>query len=331
MSFAVVFPGQGSQALGMLDSFLTSDNETIRDVAKATVAEASDAINLDMAALLTAGPAEALNATENTQPALLTTSIAMWRALLAVAETDLKPVAMAGHSLGEYSALVAAEALNFADAVQLVHKRGQLMQAAVPAGEGAMAAVIGLNDDEVMATCAEAQATANADSNTPESETREVVAAVNFNAPGQVVIAGSTAAVAIAEAMAKSNGAKMVKRLPVSVPSHCALMAQAAEQLNDALLAVKIQPPTLPVIHNVDAAAHQDPDDIRQALVAQLHSPVQWVACMQAIIKQGGADMVLECGSGRVLTGLNKRIDRSLTLLNLQHVDGIAPLVEALC
>jgi [acyl-carrier-protein] S-malonyltransferase len=290
MHFALLFPGQGSQSVGMLAA-LAARHTVVRE----TFAEASAALSYDLWQLVSEGPAEQLDQTERTQPALLAAGVAVWRAWGA--QGGPVPMAMAGHSLGEYTALVCAGALSFADALRLLQRRGQLMQAAVPVGTGAMAAIVGLEDDQVRAVCTEAAQ-------------GDVVEAVNFNAPGQVVIAGHKAAVERAAALAKARGAKLTKILPVSVPSHCSLMRPAAEQLAQDLQAVAIQPPSIPVLHNLDAASRSRPEDIRAALVAQLHSPVQWVKTIQALRAQAAAAL-LECGPGRVLTGLTKRIDKA--------------------
>lgn len=291
MQFAMLFPGQGSQSVGML-SALATQFPVVRD----TFAEASAALSYDLAALIAQGPAEALDQTEHTQPALLAAGVAVWRAWRE--QGGPEPVAMAGHSLGEYSALVCAGALGFADALRLVRRRGQLMQTAVPAGTGAMAALIGLADDDVRAVCT-------------ESAQGEVVEAVNFNAPGQVVVAGHKTAVERAMALAKTRGAKLTVLLPVSVPSHCSLMKPAAEQLAAELLAIKINSPAIPVLHNLDAQPRTDATSIAAALVAQLHHPVLWVRTVKELQTQGAA-VQLECGPGRVLAGLSKRIDRSI-------------------
>lgn len=305
MKFAFVFPGQGSQSPGMLDIF--SDIPVVRD----TLTEANDALNQDLAKLIAEGPEEALNATVNTQPAMLVAGIATWRTWLEIG--NVPPVLLAGHSLGEYSALVAAESLTFADALKLVRLRAELMQSAVPAGEGAMAAILGLDDDEIRAACLEAAQ-------------GEVVEAVNFNSPGQVVIAGASAAVARAMEACKTRGAKRALPLPVSVPSHCALMKPAAEQLAAALASIDIKPPRIPVLHNVDVLSHSDPDKIRDALARQLYSPVRWVETVQAI---AAADIRLlaECGPGKVLAGLTKRINSELRGVALTDPVALGALV----
>ncbi|MFO7859520.1 MAG: ACP S-malonyltransferase [Ectothiorhodospiraceae bacterium] len=288
---AFVFPGQGSQSVGMLDA-LAEDKPLV----KQTFAEASEALGVDLWQLVHQGPGEELNRTDRTQPAMLAAGVAVWRVMQ---EADVPaPAVMAGHSLGEYTALVCAGALHFADAVALVADRGRFMQSAVPAGEGAMAAILGLSDEQVADVCdAAAQG--------------EVVQPVNYNAPGQVVIAGGAAAVERAVAGAKEAGAKRAMPLPVSVPSHCALMAPAAERLAERLRGVTFQSPSIPVLHNVDVATSDDPDAIRDRLVRQLHSPVRWVETIQALADRG-VDTVVECGPGKVLSGLTRRIDKTL-------------------
>ncbi|CAI8161919.1 ACP S-malonyltransferase [Pseudidiomarina mangrovi] len=284
---AYVFPGQGSQTVGML-----ADVAAAYPLVTETFAEASAVLGYDLWQLVQHGPAEQLNDTQRTQPALLTASVALYRVLQQAGVPA--PQYFAGHSLGEYSALVCAGVLSLRDAVALVAARGEFMQQAVPAGIGAMAAIIGLADDEVVAACAEAAAD-------------EVVAAVNFNSPGQVVIAGHSAAVARAGEACKARGAKRALPLPVSVPSHCALMRPAAEQLAARLAQLHLQAPTIPVINNVDVSAEQTPEAIRDALVRQLYSPVRWTETVAFLAAQGVTELV-EIGPGKVLTGLNKRI-----------------------
>jgi len=289
--FSLVFPGQGSQSVGML-----SDLAAAFPLVTATFQEASDVLGFDLWQLVQDGPAEALNLTHNTQPAMLAAGIAVWRVWQA--QGGANPVVTAGHSLGEYSALVAADALGFSDAVSLVAERGRLMQQAVPEGTGAMAAILGLDDDKVRALCSDAAQ-------------GEVVEAVNYNSPGQVVVAGNKTAVERMIELAKGAGAKRALPLPVSVPSHCALMKPAAEQLAERLAGVSISAPAIPVIHNVTVAECAEPDQIRQLLAQQLHSPVRWVETVQAIAGRN-LDTVIESGPGKVLAGLNKRIDRSI-------------------
>ncbi|MBB5191074.1 [acyl-carrier-protein] S-malonyltransferase [Silvimonas terrae] len=286
MKLAFVFPGQGSQAIGMMNAWADVP------VVKATFDEASGVLGLDLWQMVAEGPAEALNATVNTQPVMLTAGIAAWRAWQA--RGGRAPDLLAGHSLGEYAALVAAGSLAFGDALQLVRLRAEAMQNAVPAGEGAMAAVLGLDDAAVVAACAQAAQ-------------GDVVQAVNFNSPGQVVIAGSKAAVERACETAKAAGAKRAMLLPVSVPSHCDLMKPAAEVLKARLAAVTIASPEIPVVHNADVAAYSDPDRIRDALVRQLYMPVRWVETVQHMAA-AGVTVIAECGPGKVLAGLNKRI-----------------------
>jgi [acyl-carrier-protein] S-malonyltransferase len=291
MSFAAVFPGQGSQSIGMLGTLAPEHPEVQK-----TFAEASEALGYDLWVLAQQGPEERLNATQQTQPALLAAGVAAWRAWKAAGGRD--PSAMAGHSLGEYTALVCAGAMDFKSAIKLVEFRGLAMQEAVPAGQGAMSAIIGLDDDAVRAACSEAAQ-------------GEVVEAVNFNAPGQVVIAGAAAAVQRAGEICKAKGAKRALPLPVSAPSHCALMKPAAERLAQKLAAMDVRAPRIPVIHNVDVSAHPDPDKIRAALKAQLHSPVRWVETVQKLL-HGGMPKQVEFGPGKVLAGLAKRIDKSV-------------------
>ena len=284
MKFAFVFPGQGSQAVGMMAGY--------GDSVKETFAEASEALGFDLWDMVANGPAEALNQTVNTQPAMLTAGVAAWR--LWQQQGGAMPALMAGHSLGEYTALTCAGALGFADAVRLVRLRAEAMQSAVPEGVGAMAAVLGLDDDAVRSVCTEAAQA-------------EVLEAVNFNSPGQVVIAGNKAAVDRGCALAKEKGAKRALPLPVSVPSHCALMKPAAEKLAVALEGIEVKAPLVPVLHNADVVAYNDPSAIRDALARQLYMPVRWVETVQAMGQQG-VDLIAECGPGKVLTGLNKRI-----------------------
>lgn len=294
MSFAIVFPGQGSQSVGMLAD-LAAAFPQVRE----TFEEASDAIGTDLWALSQEGPAEDLNRTENTQPAILSAGIAVWR--IWQDQEGAQPTMLAGHSLGEYSALVAAGVLAFADAVRLVRERGRLMQAAVPAGEGAMAAILGLDDDQVRAICAEAAQ-------------GEVAEAVNFNSPGQVVIAGNAAAIARAVEAAKAAGARRALPLDVSVPSHCALMQDAAATLREAMNDITFAVPQIPVLHNVSVATADNPDAIRELLAQQLYSPVRWVETVRAMAEQG-VDTLIEAGPGKVLSGLCKRIDKQIAAL----------------
>ncbi|MBE0458394.1 ACP S-malonyltransferase [Pseudoalteromonas prydzensis] len=288
---ALVFPGQGSQSVGMLSELLEQS-----DVVKATFAEASEALGYDLAALVLNGPEQELNQTHRTQPALLTASVAIYRQWLAAnPETE---VTMAGHSLGEYSALVCADVLSLSQAVKLVENRGLYMQEAVPAGIGSMAAIIGLGDDEIKAAC-------------DASAQGEVVAPVNYNSPGQVVIAGHKAAVDRASEACKEAGAKRALPLSVSVPSHCELMKPAAEKLAADLAALTFSTPKCDVINNVDVTAANSADAIKDALVRQLYSPVRWTETVQALVAQG-ITQSYEFGPGKVLTGLAKRIDKAM-------------------
>ncbi|MDH4559875.1 ACP S-malonyltransferase [Pseudomonas sp. BN411] len=308
-SLAFVFPGQGSQSLGML-----AEQGGQQKLVLDTFAEASEALGYDLWALTQQGPEEQLNQTDKTQPAILTTSIALWR--LWLAEGGARPAYVAGHSLGEYSALVAAGSLGFADAVKLVERRGQLMQQAVPAGQGGMAAILGLEDADVLAACAEAAQ-------------GEVVSAVNFNAPGQVVIAGSAAAVERAIEACKARGAKRAMPLPVSVPSHCALMKPAAERFAESVEALAWQSPQIPLVQNVSAAVVADLSELKRDLLAQLYSPVRWVESMVSLSERGVTDLV-ECGPGKVLSGLNKRCVKGVNTHNLDTPDAFAAARAAL-
>lgn len=307
MSFAFLFPGQGSQSLNMMDGFCAT-------VVKDTFDEASEALGDDLWAMLKADSNEAINQTVNTQPLMLAAGVAVYRAWLAAG--GARPSVVAGHSLGEYSALVAADALDFDDAVRLVRLRAEAMQSAVPLGEGAMAAVLGLEDADIVAACAEAAQ-------------GEVVEAVNFNAPGQVVIAGGKAAVERAIAACKARGAKRALPLPVSAPSHCALMKPAAAKLAEALEGMSVNTPEIPVLHNADVAAYSQAERIRDALVRQLYSPVRWTETIGRL----AADGVLlhaECGPGKVLAGLNKRINSALTTTALTDDAAIAAALTSL-
>lgn len=308
-TLAFVFPGQGSQAVGMLAG-LAAEHDLIAD----TFTEASDALGYDLWALCQQGPEADLNRTDRTQPAILAASVALWR--LWCAHSPVRPAYVAGHSLGEYSALVAANAISFADALRLVERRGQLMQQAVPEGQGGMAAILGLEDGQIVDICAEvAQG--------------EVVSAVNFNAPGQVVIAGQAGAVERAIERCKAAGAKRAIALPVSVPSHCALMKPAAEHLSKDLDALDWQPPQMTLVQNVSARPASDLASLRQQLVEQLYNPVRWVQSVEWMADQGVTDLV-ECGPGRVLSGLNKRCVKGVNTHNLDSVDGFAAAGNAL-
>lgn len=294
---AFVFPGQGSQSVGMLDGFAADYPEIVAS----TCAEASAVLGYDIADLIARDPEQKLNQTQYTQPALLTAGVIAWR----VWQNDAleTPALFAGHSLGEYTALVCANALSFADGLQLVAKRGELMQTAVPAGTGAMAAILGLELDQINQICAEVVASGTIDN--------AIVQAANLNAPGQIVIAGSTAAVEMATTLAKNAGAKRAIMLPVSVPSHCELMRVAAEQLAPYLAAVQWHEPQVAVVHNFDVATHKDAEKISVALQKQLYSPVRWIETVEYFAQQGITEIV-ECGPGKVLTGLNKRIAPNL-------------------
>ena len=289
-----VFPGQGSQRVGMLSAMAAAE-----PLVGKTFDEASSVLGYDLWQLAQSGPQEELNLTERTQPLILTASVALWRVWRA--RGGERPAFMAGHSLGEFSALVCAGALEFADAVRLVRNRGAYMQSAVPVGEGAMAAVLGLDDALVELACSEAAGS-------------EVVAPVNFNAPGQVVIAGHTAAVQRAIAACKDRGAKRALPLPVSAPFHTSLMKPAGEQLARDLATIHINTPQVPVVHNVHARTERDPERIRELLVQQIHSPVKWTQSVRFVVEQQ-MSMILEVGPGKVLAGLCKRIDSRLECL----------------
>lgn len=290
---AFVFPGQGSQAVGMLDAW--GDHAAVRE----TLAEASEALGEDIAKLIAEGPKESLDLTTNTQPVMLTAGVACWRAWLA--ETGLRPVAVAGHSLGEYTALVAAGALTLKDALPLVRFRAQAMQEAVPVGVGGMAAILGLDADAVKAGCAQAAA-----------ESGQAVEAVNFNDPKQTVIAGSKAGVEKACEVLKAAGAKRALSLPVSAPFHSSLMKPAAERLREKLAATAFAAPQIAVVNNIDVAVVNDVDAIRDALYRQAFGPVRWVESIHAL-RARGLTHVIECGPGKVLSGMVKRIDTELT------------------
>jgi [acyl-carrier-protein] S-malonyltransferase len=306
-SFAFVFPGQGSQAIGMLNGF--ADNAAVRD----TIAEASDALQFDLAKLIAEGPKEALDLTTNTQPVMLACAVAFYRAWLAAGGKP--PQLVAGHSLGEYSALVAAGVIQFKDAVPMVRFRAQAMQEAVPVGQGGMAAILGLSDDDVRAACAEAAQ-------------GEIVEPVNFNAPAQVVIAGHKAAVERACEAAKAKGAKRALSLPVSAPFHSSLLKPASDRLRDYLASVEFSAPQIRLINNVDVAIVDDPSAVRDALVRQAASPVRWVESVQKMAGLGITQLI-ECGPGKVLTGLVKRIDGTLTADAIIDQASMDALLEA--
>jgi [acyl-carrier-protein] S-malonyltransferase len=311
MTFGFVFPGQGSQSVGMLAALTPAAGaeSVIRD----TFAEASAALGYDLRQLVAQGPAERLNATECTQPAMLAAAIATWR--LWRGSGGPEPAAVSGHSLGEFAALVAAGALDFAAAVELVRFRGRLMQEAVPEGTGAMAAILGLDEAQVIDACREAAQGG-------------VVEAVNFNAPGQVVIAGGRAPVERAIEAAKRRGAKRAVALPVSVPAHSSLMGPAAERLGERLSRVDFRPPRIRFVSAVDALPHADPADLRELLVRQLSSPVRWSQAVRALVA-GGVGTLIECGPGKVLTALNRRIERGLQALALEDAESLAAALAA--
>lgn len=308
MAFAFLFPGQGSQSLKMMGGF------SAFPLVKTTFEEASAVLGEDLWAMLQAETPDAINRTVNTQPLMLTAGVAIYRAWLAAG--GAKPQWLAGHSLGEYSALVAAESLAFADAVKLVRLRAEAMQSAVPEGAGAMAAILGLEDADIAAACAEAAQ-------------GEVVSAVNLNAPGQVVIAGQKTAVDRAIEACKARGAKRALALPVSVPSHCALMQPAAEKLALALADTTIHTPAIPVIHNADVASYTEAAAIRDTLARQLYQPVRWTETITHLVAQGVTQHV-ECGPGKVLAGLGKRIDKAVNTLALTDAAAIEAAMAAL-
>ncbi|PKM13153.1 MAG: [acyl-carrier-protein] S-malonyltransferase [Gammaproteobacteria bacterium HGW-Gammaproteobacteria-3] len=307
-NLAFVFPGQGSQSVGMMSALADSYSEV-----RQTFEQASDVLARDLWKMVTQGPLEELNQTQNTQPAMLAAGYAVWRVWCR--NSAIRPAWVAGHSLGEYTALVCANALSFEDGIRLVAERGRLMQAAVPVGQGAMAAVLGLEDHIVVRVCQDA-----ADG--------EIVAPVNYNAPGQVVIAGAKTAVERAMALAKEAGAKRVVLLPVSVPSHCALMASAADKLNDFLQNTPLKAPEMILIHNVDTRAHGAPEVICNALKEQLFKPVRWSDSIRFMADQGVIRFV-ECGPGKVLSGLNKRIATNAEHFSIFDPETLKQTMEA--
>lgn len=311
MKTAFVFPGQGSQAIGMMKSY--ADLPLIQQ----TFFEAADILKQDVWALVNDGPAEELNQTINTQPIMLTAGIAIYRAWETLG--GRRPDCMAGHSLGEYTALVASEALAFSDALRLVRYRAEIMQECVPEGVGGMAAIVGLSDDEIHAICTESTRIMGEKSLEP----------ANFNSPGQVVIAGHKIAVQHAMTLAKEKGAKLTVLLPMSIPSHCLLMKPASEKMRLFLERISFQAPTIPILHNVDIQSHQDIVSIREILAQQLYRPVRWVETIRAFAA-AGIEHVIECGPGKVLTGLTKRIDTKLSCLSLTDSETLKRTVEIL-
>jgi [acyl-carrier-protein] S-malonyltransferase len=310
MNIVVVFPGQGSQSMGMLSDYAESWPQI-----EETFKQASDVLGYDCWDIVCNGPVEKINKTEITQPLMLAADIAVMRVMSQ--QCMIVPMVFAGHSLGEYAALVASEALDFEDAIKLVSKRGQLMQAAVPEGKGAMAAIIGLTDDPIIQICEKIS-----------EETGEPVQAVNFNSPGQVVIAGATDAVNAAMEALKEEGAKRALPLPVSVPSHSSLMKPAADELAVYLKGVTINTPKIQVIHNVDAKSHDDADAIRDALVKQLYNPVRWTQTVQIVTE--GADVVVECGPGKVLGGLTRRINKEVKSFSLDSMASMQKFLDSM-
>jgi [acyl-carrier-protein] S-malonyltransferase len=310
MAFAFVFPGQGSQSVGMLADLAAAEPQV-----RATFEEASQVLGYDLWQLVAEGPADALNATERTQPAMLSAGVATWRVWNA--RGGALPAVLSGHSLGEFTALVCAQALKFPAAVELVRYRGELMQQAVPAGSGAMAAILGLEDAQIEAACAEAAQGA-------------IVEPANFNSPGQVVIAGDAVAVARAIEAARARGAKRAVLLPVSVPAHSSLMRAAAQRLAERLGALDLGRPKIRYVSAVDAAAHEEPEDIRALLVRQLSSPVRWTDTLRAVSVAPIAQ-VIECGPGKVLTALNRRIERrdGLSFLALEDPTSLQAALTA--
>lgn len=309
-NIAVVFPGQGSQSTGMLKEYAETSDQV-----KNTFQQASDVLGYDLWDIVCNGPEEKLNQTAITQPAMLAADVSVMRILRELCMTT--PYALAGHSLGEYAALVGANVLDYQDAIKLVAERGRLMQNAVPEGEGAMAAIIGLSDDQVLLACAAAAA-----------EIGKPVEAVNFNSPGQIVIAGATEAVDEAIELMKAEGAKRALKLPVSVPSHSSLMKPAADELAKVLESVNFSSPEVQVIHNYDARSHDEPDAIREALTKQIYKPVRWVDTIK-IIKED-ADAIIECGPGRVLAGLTRRIDKDIKSFSLDTPASMQKFLESM-
>jgi [acyl-carrier-protein] S-malonyltransferase len=311
MKIAFIFPGQGSQSIGMMKDYV--ELPSIRK----TFDEATDILKQDLWSLVNDGPEETLNLTLNTQPVMLTADIAVYRAWQQAGGSN--PGLLAGHSLGEYAALVAADSLSFADALKLVRYRAEVMQESVPDGIGGMAAIVGLNDDVVAAVCSEVIR------DMPDL----LLEPANFNAPGQVVIAGHKSAVMQGITLAKQKGAKLTVLLPMSIPSHCALMRSAAEKFFLLLEQISLQPPQIPVLHNVDVQQHSEVATIRQILMQQLYSPVRWTETIQSMAAQGVTHIV-ECGPGKVLSGLNRRIDKNLNSIALNQASALKQGIEAL-
>ena len=305
MAIAFVFPGQGAQRVGMAADFLQAE-----DLVRERFEEANDALGFDLAHIVFEGPASRLVETEVTQPALLTVGVVLWEVWRA--RGGAMPAVMAGHSLGEYTAFTAAGSMAFADAVRLVNARGRFMQEAVPVGEGAMAAILGLDDEAVAACCEEVEGVAQP---------------ANLNAPGQVVISGAVAAVKAAAAACSDAGARRAVMLDVSAPFHCELMQPAADRFKAVLDAVDLCSADVPVVHNIDATVSADPDTIRQKLMQQIYSPVRWTDCVTTI-RSHGVDRLLECGPGNVLAGLVRRIDRSLKVTGIGTVEGMQSALE---
>tara|TARA_R110002073_G_scaffold229245_4_gene390086 strand:- start:1569 stop:2507 length:939 start_codon:yes stop_codon:yes gene_type:complete len=304
MKFAFVFPGQGSQSIGMMRGF--GDLPTVRE----TFTEASDILSEDFWTMINDGPADDINITVNTQPLMLTAGIAVYRAWTNLGGT--KPAFLAGHSLAEYTALVASDALTFADALSLVRFRAQVMQQAVPEGVGGMAAILGLDDNVIRSVCSEVTDHSDGESLEP----------ANFNSPGQVVIAGHRNAVLKGIDLAKSKGAKRAVMLPMSIPSHCSLMNPAVKGMRQQLEKITLQSPTIPILHNVDVQMHHDATSIKDILVQQLYSPVRWADTIQTLAT-AGVTHIAECGPGKILTGLNKRIDKNIQNLSLTDSEAI--------
>ncbi|WP_027331014.1 ACP S-malonyltransferase [Marinimicrobium agarilyticum] len=307
-SLAFVFPGQGSQKVGMLADLAAEYSQVTE-----TFSEASTVLGYDLWELVQKGPQEQLNLTERTQPLLLAASVAVWRVWQAQNGAP-RPAFLAGHSLGEWSALVAAGVVDFADAVSLVQQRGKLMQEAVPAGQGGMAAIIGLDDADIIEAC-------------ERGAEGEVVVPVNFNSPGQVVIAGASAAVDRAMALCKTAGAKRALALPVSAPFHTALMRPAADGLAPKIESTEFRAPAIPVVHNANADTESDPQAIKRLMIEQIYSPVLWVDCVRTLLGRG-VNTVVECGPGKVLSGLNKRIDKSLNTLSIETPDELRAVLQ---